>query len=99
LVVIAGPIWLWERFPDERNQRVKRKGVTLRGFDPDQFILFMRHLKRDYLLAAYKVKTMAELKEKHPDAYFRLHNFRTTAMSKAFEAVIPTDKGFDGPWV
>ena len=82
LQALAGPIYLWERFPEQlRVVYIARKeshhAVATKDFDPKRLKRWVQKEKEEYLLAH-----KGDPKVRH----FKLHNLRGTAMSRAKQA-------------
>jgi hypothetical protein len=79
---VAGPNFVFERFPDEQRDILLKKGrkhqakrVTF-PYDPGRLVGWLQD-------------RLCEFREEHPDIpWFKLHNYRGTAMSRARQAGI-----------
>lgn len=79
---LAGPTYLWERFPEQlRSVYVARKetnhALAVKGFDPKRLKRWVQKEKEEYLNAHKDDPTIR---------HFKLHNLRGTAMSRAKQA-------------
>lgn len=80
LSAVAGPNFVFERFPDELRDLLLRRGRPHQArrvkfpFDPSCLVNWMQD-------------RLADFRKAHPEIpRFKLHNFRGTAMSRAMEA-------------
>jgi hypothetical protein len=85
LLVSEGKEYLFERFVEERPRYCRSKywDRLAKVFSPGLFHRFMRQQKQRYLMEVYELDKIGTFRLDR--RYFRLHNFRGTAMSKAKE--------------
>ena len=87
LEAIAGPNYLWDRYSQELNDLYRKKGrlkaARCREYQPTRFKGFLQDE-----ITAYT----AENKDKPGFRAFTAHNFRDTAMTKAWDAEIDLDR-------
>ena len=86
-VGLAGPTYIWERYPEELNaiyrKRGKRKYARCQEFRPERLKRFLQNEIIEY----------NRLNNGKPGFVpFTAHNFRDTAMTKAWDADIDLDR-------
>lgn len=85
---IAGPTFLWERFPEGlrtvyRNRGKHRHALAIKDFSPVRLKRWIQNEKDEYLWAHEGDPTVR---------HFKLHNLRGTAMSRAKQAGATYDR-------
>src|SRR5262249_19694971 len=85
LTALCGPNFLWEHFPAQLNAiyRHRRVGKRAEGFQPKRFAEWLQRQIRRY----HKTQQGRLGYRK-----FTVHNFRDTAMTRAYDLDIPLNK-------
>lgn len=88
LQAIAGPTYLWERYAEElraihARRGTRNHGVLVKAFDPKRLKRWLQQQIADYC---------EENKDTPGFRPFTAHNFRDTAMTRAWDANISVDK-------
>jgi site-specific recombinase XerD len=80
----AGPVWVWERFPDQLRERFKAQERMTRNIKPDF---------RPKRLKWWLQDELADFNAAHPDRQrIKAHDFRRRAMTEAWKLGIPLEK-------
>jgi hypothetical protein len=88
--ISKGQEYLFGRYVKEKPKEKTTGWPCSSVFDPDLFTAWMRRQLARYFKEKYGWEKMRD--HRKDPRYFRLHNFRTTAISKARERGVPPEK-------